>query len=293
MDMADYLTTKELAELLRIKERKVYDLAASGEVPCSKATGKLLFPRDAIEAWIAKRSSGVEHVTERELPNVFLGSHDPLLEWALRESRCGIATFFDGSTDGLARFANREGVATGLHLYDPPSKSWNERFTAERFAASPVVLVGWAKRQRGLIMDEKLKGMIKGISDLKDRCVAPRQAGSGAQALFDHLLQRAGLKADNLKLTAPARTEADAALAVLENKAEAAFGLASLAAQYRQPFIPLIEERFDLLVDRRAWFLPPMQTFLDFCRSEAFRARAAELAGYDISDFAKVRFVGT
>ena len=89
------------------------------------------------------------------------------------------------------------------------------------------------------------------------------------------------------------RSEADAALAVLENKAEAAFGLASLAAQYRQPFIPLIEERFDLLVDRRAWFLPPMQTFLDFCRSKAFRARAAELAGYDISDFAKVRFVGT
>jgi len=35
--MSEYLTTKELAELLRIKERKVYDLAASGAVPCSKA----------------------------------------------------------------------------------------------------------------------------------------------------------------------------------------------------------------------------------------------------------------
>ena len=37
--MPEYLTTKELAELLRIKERKVYDLAAAGQVPCSKVSG--------------------------------------------------------------------------------------------------------------------------------------------------------------------------------------------------------------------------------------------------------------
>ena len=100
--MSDYLTTKELAQLLRIKERKVYDLAASGAVPCSKAMGKLLFPRQAVEAWLARESSGLEAAVEEALPTVFLGSHDPLLEWALRESRCGIATYFDGSADGLA-----------------------------------------------------------------------------------------------------------------------------------------------------------------------------------------------
>ena len=56
--MTQYLTTRELAELLRIKERKVYDLAASGEVPCSRATGKLLFPREAIDAWLQRHSDG-------------------------------------------------------------------------------------------------------------------------------------------------------------------------------------------------------------------------------------------
>ena len=43
--MPDYLTTRELADLLRIGERKVYDLAANGEVPCVRAVGKLLFPQ--------------------------------------------------------------------------------------------------------------------------------------------------------------------------------------------------------------------------------------------------------
>ena len=49
--MSDYLTTRELAELLRLGERKVYDLASSGEIPCVRATGKLLFPRAEITAW--------------------------------------------------------------------------------------------------------------------------------------------------------------------------------------------------------------------------------------------------
>ncbi|HIC80349.1 MAG TPA: DNA-binding protein, partial [Kiloniellaceae bacterium] len=40
-----FLTTKEVAELLRVKERKVYDLSAEGEIPCRRVTGKLLFPR--------------------------------------------------------------------------------------------------------------------------------------------------------------------------------------------------------------------------------------------------------
>ena len=43
--MTEYMTTKELADFLRIKQRKVYDLAATGRIPCSRAMGKLLFPR--------------------------------------------------------------------------------------------------------------------------------------------------------------------------------------------------------------------------------------------------------
>ena len=139
-DMPEYLTTKELADLLRIKERKVYDLAASGEVPCSKAMGKLLFPRKAIEGWLARRSSGMDQPASAPLPNIFLGSHDPLLEWALRESRCGLATYFDGSVDGLQRFAQFEGLATGLHLYDAETDGWNTGAVTDYCGCNPVGL---------------------------------------------------------------------------------------------------------------------------------------------------------
>ena len=54
----DFLTVRELAALLRVTERKVYDLAATGQVPCNKATGKLLFPEAEVRAWIARAQSG-------------------------------------------------------------------------------------------------------------------------------------------------------------------------------------------------------------------------------------------
>ena len=98
-DLPAYLTTRELADLIRVKERKVYDLVAAGDVPCSRATGKLLFPRDAVLAWIDRAGENADEVRER--PPVVLGSHDPLLEWALRESGCGLASLFDGSLDGV------------------------------------------------------------------------------------------------------------------------------------------------------------------------------------------------
>ncbi len=291
--MADYLTTKELAALLRIKERKVYDLAATGRVPCSRATGKLLFPRAEIEAWIVAEQTGAAPVKmSKPPPNVVVGSHDPLLEWALRESGSGLATYFDGSGDGLRRLEARDGLAAGLHLYDADARDWNTEAVLAGCGRMAVVLVEWARRQRGLIVPPALVGRVRSIADLADRPVALRQQGAGAQLLFDHLVAQAGLDPGKLNRSVMARTETDAALAVLEGKAEACFGLQALAEQYRLGFVPIIEERFDMLVDRRSWFEPPIQSLVTFCRSAAFEARAAEFPGYDVRGLGTVHFNG-
>src|SRR5437667_327476 len=55
--MPDYLTTREVADLIRLKERKVYDLVATGAIPCVRVTGKLLFPRNLVEG--AHRQQGL------------------------------------------------------------------------------------------------------------------------------------------------------------------------------------------------------------------------------------------
>jgi len=291
--MDEFLTTREVAELLRIKERKVYDLAASGQLPCNKSMGKLLFPKSEIAAWLATgQSHTAPAIVARGRPNVFLGSHDPLLEWALRESHSGLAAYFDGSDDGLNRFAASEGIATGLHLFDPSNSQWNIAQVSTRFGNLAVVLVEWAKRQRGLIVSGEKASQIRGLTDIVDLRFAARQPGAGAQHVFEHLCQKAGIRPDQFEVAATLRTETEAALAVLEGKADFSFGLQSLAVQYQLAFVPVVEERYDLLVDRRAWFEPGIQALMRFCVTDTFKARADEMAGYDISSRGRVHFNG-
>ncbi len=285
-----YLTTRELADLLRIKERKVYELAASGEVPCSRATGKLLFPRDLVDAWLADNSSGPTGSTAAGRPAVMLGSHDPLLEWAMRESRCGLAANFDSSLDGLERFAGRQGIAAGLHIRDTSGTGWNTGAVQEQLAGQPVVLMEWARRQRGLIVPSGNPAGITSLNDASERTLAARQPEAGSQMLFAKLLGEAGLAGSNVNWTPPARSETDAALLVQDGSAEICFGLASVAAQLRLEFVPVLQERFDLVVYRQAWFDPPLQALAAFCRSPAFAARAAALSGYDVSGQFQVHY---
>ena len=100
--MSDYFTTDELAKFLRIKPRKVYDLISKGNIPHSRVMGKLLFSKIEISNWISGTEKSVSEM--KNIPNVLLGSHDPLLELAVKHSKSGIAMSFDGSIQGINRF---------------------------------------------------------------------------------------------------------------------------------------------------------------------------------------------
>ena len=292
-ETSPFLTVRELAQLLRVKERKVYALAASGEIPCNRAMGKLLFPRADVEAWLARHDTGRgPGGVAPQRPIVVVGSHDPLLDWALRESRSGIAAFFDGSLDGLRRLADGQAMAAGIHLHESDGE-WNRGHVAQALPGAPVVLLEWAWRDRGLIVAAGNARKLRRLSDLVGLRVMPRQPESGSQMLFDALLERAGIAAGALKvMTPPARNESDVALAVAEDKADAGFGLAGVARQFGLGFAPLLRERYDIVVFRRAYFLDPFQRFFDFCRTPAFAAKARELGGYDLAGFGRVHYVG-
>ena len=86
---AELMDTREVAADLRLKERRIYDLVRKNAIPHVRATGKLLFPRQQIDAWLAARSTAAAPAVAsapRGAPAVIAGSHDPLLEWAARES---------------------------------------------------------------------------------------------------------------------------------------------------------------------------------------------------------------
>jgi putative molybdopterin biosynthesis protein len=292
--MPEFLTTKEVAALLRIKERKVYELVAENAIPVSRVTGKLLFPRAMIEAWVwrqADYAGGTEALHVR--PPVLAGSHDPLLEWALRDSGSELAAFFDGSLDGLARLAAGKALAAGLHVYEPEAEDWNRAHVERALAGLPVVLLEWAWRVQGLVVPAGNPRGIAGLNDLAGRSLIPRQERSGSHLLLEWLLRREGVDPARLELVAPlARSEADVALAIAQGKADAGFAIEAVARQFRLGFVPLFRERYDLALWRRDAFEPPLQKLLAFCRQPAFRERADELGGYDVTGLGQVHYNG-
>src|SRR6266571_5875003 len=108
--MPELLTTDEAAEYLRLSERKLYELVAARAVPCSKVTGRWLFPRAALDRWVSAGLLTTAPLAQ-PAPPIVGGSHDPLLEWALRESGSGLATLPEGSESGLRRLAHGDVMA--------------------------------------------------------------------------------------------------------------------------------------------------------------------------------------
>ncbi len=290
MPERDFLTTREVAELLRLRPRRIYALAARGELPCSRATGRLLFPRREIEEWIRRRNRGAGP-SPHPPADVLAGSHDPLLEWALRESGSGIASFFDGSVDGLVRVREGRAAAAGLHLFERDGEDWNRATVARECAGLPLVLVAWGWREQGLLLARAQAGKVRDLADVRGLRFVPRQPESGAWRLFLELLRKRGVRLEELDLLpTPARTETEVALTIASGQADAGFALTCLAAPFDLQAVPLAKERYDLLLHRWAFFEPPLQRLWRFTRSRRFAAKAQELGGYDVAELGRVQW---
>lgn len=292
----DLLTTAEAAAYLRLKERKLYDLVAAGMIPCSKVTGRWLFPRAELDRWVAASLAMPEGVARAEPPPIVGGSHDPLLEWALRESRCGLASLAEGSEAGLARLAKGEVVAAAIHLHalGDPAADENPRVAAALPGLGDIVLIGLVEREQGLLV---APGNPLGLSDIaevkaKGARLAVRPRGAGAQLLLLALIAAAGLDTGDLALAAdPCPTGADVAQAIRSERADCGIATRAVAAAAGLGFVPLLWERFDLALRQRDYFRPPLQALLRLVASEAFAARARELSGYRTEEAGRVRYV--
>ena len=290
------LDTREVAAYLRLKERRIYDLVRANAIPHVRATGKLLFPRGDIDAWLASKAQGGAPVRPQGAaarPPIIAGSHDPLLEWAARESGCGLAILACGSLDGIERLAAGSALAAAAHWRDPETGDFNVRLVRERLGDRDVVALEWARRTQGLVLPPGNPRRVRSLADLARRKlrVVPRQPSSGSHRLFSQLLGAAGVDADAIQwLPAAVHAETELAAAVLEGRADAGFGIEAAAGAHGLAFLPLATERLDLVCHRRDAFEPSFQALLAYTRTAAFAAKARALGGYDVSALGRVTF---
>jgi len=288
----DYLTTAEVCAYLRLKERTIYELVSRKAIPCSRATGKLLFPRRLIDRWV-EANLDMQDARLLAPPPIVAGSSDPLLDWALRESGSGLATLAEGSEAGLRRFAEGAALAAGVHIYGGAQAGYNVAAVRAIGTVVDLVLIGWAERDQGLVVARGNPLGLMGLDDVakKRARLIQRQPGAGAQILFDELAREAGHAAADFTVAAgTALTETDVASAVADGVADCGLAVGAVARHYGLDFVKLHKERFDIACRRRSYFEPPLQKLFAFARTEAFRAKAASLGAYDLAVTGRVHY---
>ena len=296
MPTRELLTTDEAADYLRLSERKLYELVADRAVPCSKVTGRWLFSRAALDRWVSAGLIVPAGLAQVPAPPIVGGSHDPLLEWALRESNSGLASLPEGSEEGLRRLTRGEVMVAAIHLHrmDGDDETANLAAVADAPGLHDAVVLGFARREQGILV---APGNPLDLSDMASIAtsrarMAQRPAGAGAQLLLLALLARAGIALDDLKLAKPAfPTGPDIAQAIRAGRIDCGIATRSVAKSAGLDFLPLVWERFDLVMRQRDYFMKGPQALFDFMREADFRDRTAELGGYDVSDAGMVRLV--
>ena len=226
-------------------------------------------------------------------PPIIGGSHDPLLEWATRQSGSGLALLAEGSEAGLDRLERNEVVAAAIHLHaEEGDETANPAAVAARPGLHDAVVVALARREQGLVV---AAGNPRGLASLAEAAASGarfglRQAGAGAQLLLQVLLGRLDVPLAKLNCApVPYSTGADLALAIRSDEVDCGIATRAVAATHGLGFVPLAWERFDLVLRRRSYFEPGPQKLLRLLPQAAFAHRAAEFGGYDVGEAGVIR----
>lgn len=214
---------------------------------------------------------------------IFSGSHDLALESAAEH----LAKYFHllslpvGSLDGLVNL--RQGLCqiSGAHLLDENGE-YNTSYIRHFFPDRDVEAITLAYRTQGLMLSSGNPRDIKKIADLARSGIrfVNRNAGSGTRLWIDNELRRLDIPSDKINgYELVVKTHSEAASLIKIDKADVSLGLQAAAHQHGLDFIPLFEERYDLILPRENE--KAITPLLDYLQTVNFRNELTSLTGYN------------
>jgi putative molybdopterin biosynthesis protein len=228
------------------------------------------------------------------MPTIVLsGSHDLALEEMARRlaKHVLLLSLPVGSLDGLVYLRQELCQVSGAHLLDEHGE-YNIAYVRRFFPDRAMELVTLAHRTQGLLLSPGNPKRIKRLADLarKDVRFVNRNAGSGTRLWFDKELKKTGgMPADIRGYEHVVGTHTEAAALIESGKADAALGLQAAAHGHGLDFIPLFEERYDLVLPHE--HEKAVSPILDYIQSVDFRRSLDSLTGYNTAHSGELTLV--
>lgn len=220
--------------------------------------------------------------------NVLVSGCDPaiaLLAARLSDRHPGrrLAWINASSLAALGALARGEVHVAGAHLEDEASGEFNVAFVQRLLPRRRMTLVNLARWEEGLLVRRADRRRIRGAADLARRGVRliNREPGAGARALLDRVLDRAHVPRSSVQgYGTVAGGHTAVARLIAAGGADAGIATRAAARLCDLHFVPLSEERFDLVFPTEALGDPRVARLLETLDSHAFRAELGTLEGY-------------
>ncbi|HLN02908.1 MAG TPA: substrate-binding domain-containing protein [Bryobacteraceae bacterium] len=186
----------------------------------------------------------------------------------------------------------REGLVhvAGSHLRDEATGESNLPHVRKLFPRGTVSVITFAMWEEGIVVAKGNPKSIREIGDFarKGVTLVNREAGSGSRILLDSSLKRLGIPI--AKVTGYGQIaygHLPAAWQVRVGQADGCVATRAAARIFGLDFVPLIGERYDLVIRKPHLALPAVQLLLDTLSRTAFRRELEGLGGYTTSDAGK------
>lgn len=294
-------------EFLRVKVGKVRDRyivtpvgrGAGALMTLQRADGIVRIP-EGIELLEANSPVDVHLMKDRyeiEGTVVCIGSHDNTLDLLANQLRkrfpqFSLSSSHVGSMGAMSAIRRGEAHMGGTHLLDEATGEYNIPFIKRILEDRAIVLMNLVYRQQGLIVQA---GNPKGISSIEDLTrddilFINRQRGSGTRLLLDKILKEQGISPHHIAgYDREEYTHMGVASQVASGSADVGMGIMNAAIALGLEFIPVAEERYDLLIDRESMNLPQVEAVLEIISDDGeFRGLVQSLGGYDTRDMGKI-----
>ena len=224
---------------------------------------------------------------------VLMAGCDPAMSVLARHVRKGnveLVLAHRNSTQSLILL--REGFVhiAGSHLRDEATGESNLPQVRKLFPRGTVAVITFAMWEEGIVVAKGNPKSIREIADFarKGVTLVNREAGSGSRLLLDSSLKRLGIPGSKVAgYDQVAYGHLPAAWQVRMGQADACVATRAAARVFGLDFMPLISERYDLVIRKPYLGLPDVQLLLETLSRTAFRRELEGLGGYATSDAGK------
>ncbi len=237
--------------------------------------------------------------SEVDATAVIIGSHDNILDLLAnhlhkRRPIVRISSAHVGSMGGIMAIRRGEAHLAGSHLLDEATGEYNISYIKRFLAGLPLALINLCYREQGLIVAQ---GNPKNIHNFRDiaqgnHTFINRQNGAGTRLLTDKILRDEGIETAAIYgYSHEEYTHMSVAAAVANGSVDTGMGIRAAANALGLDFVPLTEERYDLIIPRQYQEDGRVRAILDLMgNDQGFHKAILALGGYNLRDCGKIMY---